>query len=68
MLGWMTFALRLLRDLREHRKAPLVLVRRGWWLARREPAIVAALVAKGCAPMTPRQVEARLATLGSTTP
>jgi uridine kinase len=54
---WVTFVLRLVRDLREHRKPPLVLIRRGWWLARREPEIVAALVAKGCTPMTPRQAE-----------
>ncbi len=54
---WLTFALRLTRDLREHRKPPLLLLRRGWWLARREPEIVAALVAKGCTPMTPRETE-----------
>jgi uridine kinase len=54
---WLTFVLRLTRDLREHRKPPLFLLRRGWWLARQEPSIVAALVAKGCTPMTPRQAE-----------
>jgi uridine kinase len=54
---WVTFVLRLVRDLREHRKPPLFLVRRGWWLARREPQILAALVAKGCTAMTPRQAE-----------
>ena len=54
----LTFVLRLTRDLREHRKPPLFLLRRGWWLARRERAIVSALVAKGCTPMTPRQAEA----------
>ncbi len=53
-----TFVLRLTRDLREHRKPPLLLLRRGWWLARREPEIVDALVAKGCTPMTPREAEA----------
>ena len=45
---WVTFVLRLVRDLREHRKPPLFLVKRGWWLTMREPEIVAALVAKGC--------------------
>ena len=55
---WVTFVLRLTRDLREHRKPPLFLLRRGWWLARREPEIVAALVAKGCTAMTPREAEA----------
>ncbi|EFQ83793.1 hypothetical protein HMPREF0063_11456 [Aeromicrobium marinum DSM 15272] len=50
-----TFGLRLVRDLREGRKPPGVLVRRGWRLLRAEPAIVAAAVAAGCEPMTPRQ-------------
>jgi uridine kinase len=57
---WITFVLRLTRDLRERRKPPLFLVRRGWWLARREPDIVAALVDKGCTAMTPRQAERQL--------
>ncbi|MGA9346846.1 MAG: ATP-binding protein [Nocardioidaceae bacterium] len=62
---WVTFALRLTRDLREHRKPPLLLLRRGWWLARREPEIVAALVAKGCTPMTPREAEALVSAMTS---
>lgn len=57
---WVTFVLRLSRDLREHRKPPMFLLKRGWWLARREPEIVAALVAKGCAAMTPREAEAHV--------
>jgi uridine kinase len=57
---WLTFALRLTRDLRERRKPPLFLIRRGWWLARREDEIVADLVAKGCTPMTPGQAERRV--------
>lgn len=60
---WVTFVLRLTRDLREHRKPPLVLLRRGWQLAWREPAIVAALEALGCTAMTPRQTEQLLAAL-----
>lgn len=36
-----TFLRRLVRDLREGRKAPLTLLRRGWWLRGREPEIVA---------------------------
>ncbi len=60
---WVTFVLRLTRDLREHRKAPLVLLRRGWRLTWQEPAIVAALEAAGCTAMTPRQTEQFLATL-----
>ena len=36
-----TFWRRLTRDLREHRKPPLVLLGRGWRLMRAEPAVVA---------------------------
>ena len=54
---FVTFGLRLCRDLREGRKAPHVLVRRGWRLLRDEPAIIADAVAHGCTPMTPRQAE-----------
>jgi uridine kinase len=55
-----TFALRLFRDLREGRKAPWVLVRRGWRLRRDEPRIVAEAVAHGCTPMSPREARALL--------
>jgi uridine kinase len=47
-----TFWRRLLRDLREGRKAPLTLVRRGWALKRAEPTIVARQVALGCRPVS----------------
>jgi uridine kinase len=50
-----TFWRRLARDLREHRKPPLVLVRRGWRLMRAEPEVVALAVASGARPMTPDQ-------------
>ena len=54
-----TFVLRLVRDLREHRKPPLVLVRRGLALARAQRGVVADAVAKGCLPLSPdRTVEA----------
>ncbi len=43
-----TFWRRLSRDLREHRKPPLVLFRRGIVLARDQRRIVAAAVAAGC--------------------
>lgn len=59
----LTFALRLLRDLRERRKPPWVLVRRGLLLYRREPAIVAAATRLGCRPMGLRRAEAYLRTL-----
>ena len=55
-----TYALRLVRDLREHRKAPHVLVRRGWRLMRDEPRIIAHMEALGCEPLSPRRAEARL--------
>jgi uridine kinase len=56
-----TFCLRLFRDLREGRKAPWVLVRRGWRLMRDEPRIVSDAVAHGCTPMSPRRARALLA-------
>jgi uridine kinase len=43
-----TFWRRLTRDLREHRKPPLILVRRGLALARDQRRIVAEAVAAGC--------------------
>ena len=43
-----TFWRRLTRDLREHRKPPLVLLRRGLALARAQKAVVRAAVAAGC--------------------
>ena len=56
-----TFGLRLFRDLREGRKAPWVLVRRGWRLMQDEPRIVAEAVAHGCEPMSPRAARTMLA-------
>ena len=50
-----TFWRRLTRDLREHRKPPLVLLRRGWLLMRAEPDVVAHAVSCGATPMTPRR-------------
>src|SRR5689334_16300798 len=44
----LTFWRRLHRDLREHRKPPLVLVRRGLALARDQRRIVAEAVTAGC--------------------
>ncbi|SFC74178.1 uridine kinase [Nocardioides terrae] len=48
-----TFVRRLLRDLKERRKPPLMLVRRGWALTRGQNAVVADAVAKGCVVVTP---------------
>jgi uridine kinase len=62
---WVTMLLRFRRDFAEHRKPVGFLVRRGWYLARREPTIVAGLEAKGCVCRTPRQVERYLQLVGS---
>jgi uridine kinase len=50
-----TFWRRLTRDLREHRKPPLVLIRRGLALLRAQRSVVADAVAKGCQPFTPEE-------------
>jgi uridine kinase len=55
-----TFWRRLRRDLREHRKPPWVLLRRGLSLMRAEPDIVAHATALGCVPVTPHQAYARV--------
>jgi uridine kinase len=55
-----TFWRRLTRDLKERRKPPHVLVRRGWLLMRKEPGIVATIAAAGCEPVTPQQAYERL--------
>jgi uridine kinase len=44
----LTFWRRLTRDLREHRKPPLVLVRRGWALMRAQRRVFDAAAAMGC--------------------
>ncbi|AKU16141.1 uridine kinase family protein [Luteipulveratus mongoliensis] len=55
---WLTFARRFLRDLAEHRKPPLVLLRRGLRLCGAEPRIITEQAALGARPMTPPQAEA----------
>lgn len=60
---WVTFALRLARDLKERRKPPVMLVRRGLALRRAEPAIVAHQVALGATPITPGEACRRAADL-----
>ena len=66
-----TFWRRLTRDLREHRKPPLLLVRRGWALMRDQRRVVDDAVAKGCRRVRPdeayaevRALQSRLATGG----
>ena len=55
-----TFVRRLARDLRESRKPPLTLVRRGWALLRAEPQVVARQVALGAEPCSPPEAERRI--------
>ena len=55
-----TFWRRLTRDLREHRKPPLVLIRRGFALLRDQRRVVAHAVALGCEPVTPEQAYAKI--------
>ena len=52
----LTFVLRLVRDLRERRKPPVVLLRRGIALMREEPEVVARAVALGGTVASPAQV------------
>jgi uridine kinase len=47
---WKNFLRRLRRDLAEHRKPPLTLVRRGMSLMRSEPSVVARQLELGCRP------------------
>jgi uridine kinase len=58
-----TFWRRLTRDLREHRKPPLVLVRRGLALMRDQQRVVAHAVERGCLPVSPDQAFAAIRTL-----
>ncbi len=58
-----TFWRRLTRDLREHRKPPLVLVRRGLALLRDQRRVVSHAVDLGCEALTPDEAYARLVTL-----
>ena len=62
---WRTFARRLVRDLAERRKPPLVLLGRGWQLARRQPAVVRRAAALGATVGTPAAVGRALVALGA---
>ncbi len=57
---WITFVLRLVRDLVERRKPPHILLRRGIALLRDEPAIIAQAEAHGARCVSPRQAELQL--------
>ncbi|NYG60236.1 uridine kinase [Nocardioides daedukensis] len=56
----LTFWRRLVRDLREHRKPPLVLIRRGLVLAREQRRVVADAVGKGCRTMSSDRAHAEI--------
>lgn len=56
----LTFIRRLARDLKERRKPPLILIKRGVALLRAEPDVVARASQKGAQPATAKDVEAAL--------
>jgi uridine kinase len=58
-----TFWRRLTRDLRESRKPPRVLVRRGLLLMQAEPSVVAHAVTLGCVALSPDEAKERLTRL-----
>jgi uridine kinase len=58
-----TFARRLQRDLRERRKPPLTLLRRGLLLLRDDPKVVRRCVEAGCEPLHPKAARRRIETL-----
>ncbi len=62
------FLRRLLRDLREHRKPPWTLVRRGVTLLRAEPGVVARQTALGCRPCDRAATLAALRAAGERSP
>ena len=63
-----TFWRRLSRDLREHRKPPLVLVRRGYALARDQRRVVSHALKQGCRRATGDQAYAELTARGRRSP
>jgi uridine kinase len=58
-----TFWRRLTRDLREHRKPPLVLLRRGWALMRDQGRVISAAEALGCEVVSVTEAEHRIRAL-----
>jgi len=59
----LVFLLRLRRDLRDHRKPPLILIRRGWTLLLKEPSQRRAAESKGCEALTMGQAASRIESL-----
>lgn len=58
-----TFWRRLVRDLREHRKPALMLLRRGFALLRDQRRVVAHATSRGCTVATPDQAHLAISTL-----
>lgn len=59
-LPLVTFWRRLSRDLREHRKPPLVLVRRGWALMHHQRRVIERAAVKGCSVVSPAEASKRI--------
>ncbi|MEU4608481.1 ATP-binding protein [Kribbella sp. NPDC023972] len=58
-----TFVRRFQRDLREHRKPPFTLLRRGLLLLRDDPQVVRRCLDAGCEPLHPKAARHRIQTL-----
>ncbi|TDU88631.1 uridine kinase [Kribbella voronezhensis] len=61
-----TFARRFQRDLREHRKPPFTLLRRGLLLLRDDPRVVRRCLDAGCEPLSPKAARRRITELLAT--
>ncbi len=61
-----TFTRRFQRDLREHRKPPFTLLRRGILLLRDDPRVVRRCLDAGCEPLGPKATRRRIADLRAT--
>lgn len=58
-----TFVRRFQRDLREHRKPPLTLLRRGLLLLKDDPRVVKRCLDAGCEPLHPKPARRRITAL-----
>jgi uridine kinase len=58
-----TFLRRFQRDLREHRKPPFTLLRRGLLLLKDDPRVVRRCLDAGCEPLNPKAARRRIADL-----